>query len=119
MDEYIGKDRLPQEIVAVSAMNAVLRTEGVAELAPETGLQSLGKDKDGVKGIRLQESRQGLIIDVYLNVSYGAKIPQTAWNIQENVKHRVEDFTDRKVSQVNIHIMGVSPNGAKGNEQNR
>ncbi len=108
MDDYIGRDRLPLEIVAVCAMNAVLRTEGAAELAAESGIQSIGKDKDGVRGIRFQETKQGLVVDVYLNVAYGAKIPQTAWNIQENVKNKLEELTEEKVHQVNIHVMGVS-----------
>ena len=110
MDETFGKDKLPAEIVAVCAMNAALHTEGVAGLAPETGLQSLGKDKDGVRGISLQDTRKGIVIDVYLNVLYGAKIPQTAWNIQENVKNKLEELTEEKVHQVNIHVMGVSFN---------
>lgn len=104
--------------MAICAMNAVLHTEGVAEMAPLPGV-SFGKDRDAAKGIKVSESKKGLDVDVYLNVKFGAKIPDTAWNIQENVKKRLEDLTDRKVSQVNIHIMGVSPDGAKGNETKR
>ena len=119
MNEFSLQEKMPQEIVSICAMNAVLHTTGVAEMAPLPAMASIGKEKDGAKGIKIADTKKGLEIDVYLNVSFGANIPDTAWNIQENVKHRVEDFTDRKVSQVNIHIMGVSPNGAKGNEQNR
>lgn len=119
MDDHSLQEKMPPEIVSICAMNAVLHTDGVSEMAPLPAMASLGKDKDGAKGVRISESKKGLEIDVYLNVAFGTKIPDTAWNIQENVKHRVEDFTDRKVSQVNIHIMGVSPKDAKGNEQDR
>ena len=115
MDELIQKERLPQEIFAVCAMNAVLHTEGVAEMAP---LPALAKEIEGTKGVRIAESRKGLEIDVYLNVRFGAKIPDTAWKIQENVKHRLEDLTSAKITQVNIHIMGVTGTpDAKGNVQ--
>ena len=119
MDESVLQEKMPQEIVSVCAMNAVLHTEGVAEMAPLPAMASLGKEKEGIRGVKISESKKGLEIDVYLNVRFGAKIPDTAWNIQENVKHRVEDLTDRKVSQVNIHIMGVSPDDAKGKSQDR
>ena len=115
MDDSSQKEKLPTEIVAVCAMDAVLHTEGVAEMAP---LPALSKEIEGTKGVRVSDSRKGLEIDVYLNVSFGAKIPDTAWKIQENVKHRLEDLMSAKISQVNIHIMGVRRSqDAKGIEQ--
>ena len=117
MDELTQKEKLPQEIFAVCAMNATLHTDGVAEMAP---LPALAKEIEGTKGVRIADSRKGMVIDVYLNVCFGAKIPDTAWKIQENVKHRLEDLTNAKISQVNIHIMGVSGKpDAKGNSQNQ
>ncbi|MBP5750802.1 MAG: Asp23/Gls24 family envelope stress response protein [Firmicutes bacterium] len=117
MDDNSGKDRLPQEIIAICAMNTVLHTEGVAEMAP---LPALSKEIEGTKGVKIAENRKGLAIDVYLNVRFGAKIPDTAWKIQENVKQRLEDLTSAKISQVNIDIMGVSGTpAAKGNVQER
>ena len=115
MEETSLKEKMPLSIAAICAMNAVLHTEGVAEMTPVPGV-SFGKEKDSAKGVKLSESKKGLEADVYLNVRFGTKIPDTAWNIQENVKKRLEDFTDRKVAKVNIHIMGVCPADAKGNE---
>ena len=119
MSDSSVQAKMPQEIIAICAMNAVLHTEGVAEMTPLPAVASLGKEKDGIKGVRISESKKGIEIGVYLNVKLGAKIPDTAWMIQENVKRRVEDLTDSKVSQVNIHIMGVSTAEAKGNEEDQ
>ena len=52
MDESSQKEKLPQEIFAVCAMNAVLHTEGVAEMAP---LPALSKEIEGTKGVRINE----------------------------------------------------------------
>ncbi|NMA93322.1 MAG: Asp23/Gls24 family envelope stress response protein, partial [Clostridiales bacterium] len=49
--------------------------------------------------------------DVHLDVKYGCKIPNAAWNIQENVKKKIEALTSEKLYQVNIHIMGVNFDG--------
>ena len=35
------------------------------------------------------------------------KIPEVAWDIQENVKKEVEAMTEAVVKAVNIHVQGV------------
>ena len=72
MDEFSLQEKMPQEIVSICAMNAVLHTTGVAEMAPLPAMASIGKEKDGAKGIKIAESKKGLEIDVYLNVAFGA-----------------------------------------------
>ena len=41
-------------------------------------------------------------------VNYGVRIPEVAWNVQENVKKAIENMTGLNVVEVNIHIQGVS-----------
>ena len=41
-------------------------------------------------------------------IDFGISIPDIALKIQENVKNTVETMTGLKVSQVNIHIQGIS-----------
>ncbi|MBQ2094546.1 MAG: Asp23/Gls24 family envelope stress response protein [Firmicutes bacterium] len=117
MDDTSWKEKLTPDIAALTAMDAVLHTDGVADMAP---LPALSKEIEGTKGVRISDSRKGMEIDVYLNVCFGAKIPDTAWRIQENVKHRLEAISNAKISQVNIHIMGVRRmQDPKGNEQDQ
>ena len=39
---------------------------------------------------------------------YGVKIPQLAWDIQNEVKKSVSGITDQILNAVNIHVQGVS-----------
>lgn len=110
MSERQDTERVPEEVIAVCAMNAVLKTDGVFGLA--TGLaESLSKNLLGrsplTKGIHISEDKEGLIIDVFVNVRYNTKIPAVAWDIQENVKDEVEEMTQMNVYRVNIHVQGV------------
>ena len=41
-------------------------------------------------------------------VKFGFAIPDVAFKVQENVKNAVETMTGLDVSQVNIHVQGVS-----------
>lgn len=47
-------------------------------------------------------------VDLYMIVNYGVRIPEVAWNVQENVKKAIENMTGLSVVEVNIHIQGVS-----------
>ena len=110
MSEKISGEKVPHEVIAVCAMNAVRQTEGVFDMA--AGLsESLSKNILGrdplTKGIRISEEKDGLVIDVYVNVCYNTKIPIVAWDIQENVKRKVEEITEMPIHRVNIHVQGV------------
>ena len=59
------------------------------------------------KGIKVNQTEEGVEIDVHITVKYHTKIPAVAWDIQENVKKEVQSMTDLTVKAVNIHVQGV------------
>jgi uncharacterized alkaline shock family protein YloU len=106
----MNKEKIPNEVIAVSAMNAVLKTEGVHDLAygftENLSKNLLGRDTLS-RGIKISQEKEGVIIDVHVNVIYNVKIPIVAWDIQENVKKDVEKITEEPIFQVNIHVQGI------------
>lgn len=110
MQDNEGTIKISDEVIAVCAVNAALRTEGVASLAggiSNTLSRSLlGKDLD-TKGIKVAQTEDGAHIDVHIIVKYHVKIPAVAWDIQENVKNEVQSMTGVSVAAVNIHVQGV------------
>lgn len=103
------------DVLAVCAINATLKTEGVAEMAG--GITNIiskktrGKElvAKGAKVTRSKDKEQ-IEIDLHVIVSYGCKIPQVAWDIQENVKNEIRSMTNLKLNAVNIHVEGVKKN---------
>jgi len=106
------KKEISDQIIALAAMKAVLSTEGVSEMVDTGDTMSfnklLGIESGLLKGIKITRQNEGLEVDVALNVRFGTPIPQTAWNIQENVKNRINAFTDTPVVKVDVHIAGVT-----------
>ena len=103
------RDRTIEEIIETEAETACLETEGVACMVMLTSdmiVESILR-KNQSRGIKLSKEGDNYIIDVFAEVYFGCRIPETAWNIQENVKQRVEAKTSAKVSKINIHIEGV------------
>ena len=48
------------------------------------------------------------VIDVYVNLKYGAKIPIVSENIQKSVKNAVQNMTGIVVAKVNIFVVGIT-----------
>lgn len=58
--------------------------------------------------VKITNKGNALVIDIYVYVPFGMKIPDLAWNIQNNVVLALkEEGIETKISSVNIHIQGV------------
>ena len=109
-EEKLGTLKISDGVVAVCTMNAALKTRGVAGLSgvftDNISKNLFGKDPLH-KGIKVSQGEDGIGIDIYIVVEYGVKIPEVAWDVQENVKKEVEAMTEAAVKAVNIHVQGV------------
>jgi uncharacterized alkaline shock family protein YloU len=108
--DNVEGEKISDDVFSVCAINAALRTKGVAGLAG--GLQNTItrtiKGRDSIsKGIKVSQTDKGIILDVYVLVWYGVKIPAMAWDLQRNVKKELEMMTERTVMEINIHVQGV------------
>ncbi len=105
-----GQVKISDEVIAICVLNSSLKTEGVHSLSggltDSLSKNILGKDPL-YKGIKINQSDDGVIIDITIVVEYGVKIPDVAWNLQENVKKEVEEIIGVLVDAVNIHVTGV------------
>lgn len=105
-----GTIKISDEVIAVCAANATLKTKGVADLAGDfTNTLSksiLGKELLS-KGVKISQSDDGVIVDIFVIVKYKVNIPSVAWDIQENVKKEIVSMTELKVNAVNINVQGV------------
>lgn len=106
----IGEIKISDLPLAICAVNATLRIEGVIKLAggiKKNGIDSdMGKEKIS-KAVKVDQEKDGIVFQINATVKYGAKIPVVAWNIQEAVKKEVEEITGKKVKAVNVEIQSV------------
>ena len=105
-----GKVNISDDVVATIAGIAANEIEGVYGMSGgvASGIaEKLGAKKSPQKGVKIDTKQEGTIIDLCVVVEFGVRIPELAWNIQENVKNSVETMTGITVSCVNVHIDGV------------
>ena len=104
------------DVLAVCAVNATLKTDGVAEMAggiTNTISKSIRRRELLAKGAKVSRNDDQIDIDLHVIVDYGCKIPQVAWDIQENVKNEIHSMTNLKLNAVNIHVEGVKKDDQK------
>ena len=105
-----GTTYITDNVVAITAGLAATEVEGVAGMSggiAEGIAKRLGR-KNLSQGIKVDISDEDCVIDIYIIVKYGAKIPNVSNTIREKTKKAVEDTVGLKVTAVNIHVQGLS-----------
>lgn len=106
-----GNIKISADVVSTIAGIAANEIDGVAGMYSGIAggiAEFLSNKKNPSKGVKVEMTGNTVTIDLYIVVKYGKRIPELAWEIQENVKNSVESMTGMNVEKVNIHVDGVS-----------
>lgn len=82
------------DLIAKLAKIAALATEGVARLSSPIDVMVIPKSVDTFD------------VDIFVVIKYKYRIPDIAWNVQENVK-KTMDNNNMNIEHINIHIVGI------------
>lgn len=107
----IGNIKISADVISTIAGIAASEIRGVHGMHSSfaNGIaEKFGARKSEGRGVKAEITENDVLIDLYIVVDYGVRIPELAWEIQENVKNNVETMTGMNVEKVNIHIEGVS-----------
>ena len=99
-------------MVALIAAFAALEVEGVAcvsggldmEAVSKGGMRRLGK------AVKADVKKEGVKVDMALDLVYGYSIPETCSKVQNRVRAAIENMTGLEVKDVNIRVAGITSN---------
>ena len=109
-----GSIHISEEVIAAIAVGAVREVEGVSGMMGNLGtsVADLVTNKKGAqknaKGVKIEMTETGLVLDIYLTVAYGHAIPEVAENAQKAEASAASAMTGCTVETVNIHVGGVT-----------
>ena len=103
---YNGKVAYNKDIVKSIINLAAREINGVSGVEKAGKLYSLFRGKYD-KGVKITNTKDGLVIDVYVNIYSNTKVNEIAWRIQENIRTAVQSMVDIKVKSVNVNVIGV------------
>jgi len=114
-----GEVKISEEVISQMAIEALKSVPGV--LPASSGLVAnlrLGRrTSSGVK-ITIEETAPNeVIVDTYISVKYGLRIPDIAWDVQEAIKNQIENYTGYTVKAVNVHVQGIHFTESKSQSQ--
>ncbi len=89
--------KISEDVIITCIANAALATKGLAGLSGASPK----------KGVKLSKEEEKLVVDLYVILNYGVKIPEVAWNIQKNVKKELEKIITREIKAINIHVQSI------------
>ena len=90
-----GSLKISQDVLATIANFASEEIDGVVSLA------------NTYAPIQISLNDDVAVIDISVNLKYGANIPQVAEALQKTVKDAVQNMTGITVSKVNVHVAGI------------
>ena len=109
LEEGMGAIRIADEVVSIIAGMAATEVDGIAGMSGGLvgGIAEILGKKSLAKGVKVEVGETEAAVDLYIIVQYGARIPDVALSVQENVKKAVESMTGLKVVEVNVYVQGV------------
>lgn len=108
-EKELGIVKVSDEVIASVAGVAASQVKGVAGMSGGVvdGITKILSGSQIPKGVKINLTDRNVTIDISVIIEYNIFIPETARNIQENVKRAVENMTGLTVSEVNVFIQGV------------
>ncbi len=109
----LGAVRIHHAVIAEIARRAALAVPGVVGMSSSfaEGLASMVGRASFEHGVRIVMDGARINVDLHLVIAFGARIPQLAWRLQNDVRKAIEDMTGKKIAQVNVIIQGVRSPG--------
>lgn len=103
-----GSCIISEDVIASIAATAVSEIGGVAGLAKRpTDLRGIVTNASAPKAVKVTNNEHETVLDVYVNLKQGAKIQETAADIQQKVKSAVQSMTGKPVTRINVHVEGM------------
>ena len=109
MESNLGKVGIGEDVLAVMAGIAAVEVDGVASINRNATRQLIAKlgMKSLAGGVKVIEQEGSLIVNLNLNLEYGAVAAEVSQNVQDKVKNNLENMTGLSVETVNVAIAGV------------
>ncbi len=108
-DLKLGKVEIAPDVIEVIAGIATSEIKGVYStrgnfavgVAEKFGLKSHSK------GIKVELTEEGVMIDVFVVFDFGVTIPVVAQKVQANIRETLKNMTALEIQEVNVHVVGV------------
>lgn len=108
--DYLGDIKINHSVVASIVRLASLEIPGVTSIGSSLveGITEIFSKKESDRGVRISEDESNnYLIEVRVILKFGVELAKIAFQVQQNVKQKVEHMTLHKVAKVDVIIDGI------------
>jgi uncharacterized alkaline shock family protein YloU len=114
-DDNLGKVEIAPEVIEVIAGIAASEVEGLYAMRGNfaSGVAEKFGKKTHSKGVKVELSDNGIVIDLYVILQFGVSIPQVAQLLQSNIRQTLKNMTALDIKEINVHVVGIQMDAAE------
>ena len=106
-----GQTVIDDQVIGAIAGTAAQEVDGVSSLGTSSVRRAiaerLGTAERRARGVGVVAGQREAILDIEINVMYGASIPDVVNEVRDNVSNRVMEMCGLVTKEVNINVVGI------------
>ncbi|SES82777.1 Uncharacterized conserved protein YloU, alkaline shock protein (Asp23) family [Oceanobacillus limi] len=105
----LGTVEIAPEVIEVITGIAASEVDGLYTMRGNFAsgvVERLGK-KTHSKGVKVELTENGIVIDLFVVLNFGVSIPKVAQKLQENIRQTLKTMTALEIAEINVHVVGV------------
>ncbi|MFA1821576.1 Asp23/Gls24 family envelope stress response protein [Virgibacillus oceani] len=108
-DTSLGKVEIAPEVIEVIAGIAAAEVDGLFAMRGNfaSGVAERFGRTAHSKGVKVELTENGILIDLYVILNYGASIPQVAQELQSSIRQTIMSMTALEIKEINVHVVGI------------
>lgn len=105
----LGKVEIAPEVIEVIAGISASEVDGLSSMRGNfaTGVVERFGKKSHSKGVKVELTDDGIVIDLYVVMQFGFSIPEVAQKLQTNIRQTMKNMTALEISEINVHVVGI------------
>lgn len=108
-DTGLGKVEIAPEVIEVITGIAASEVDGISSMRGNfaTGVVERFGKKSHTKGVKVELTESGILIDLYVVLNFGVSIPQVAQQLQTNIRQTLKNMTALEIAEINVQVVGI------------
>lgn len=111
LNNEFGTIEMSNDVISTVVGGAATEIFGIVGMASRKhvrdGINEILNRDNYSRGVEVRQEDQGIVVDVYIVVSYGTKITEVSKNVQERVRYQLEHDLGIVASSVNVYVQGL------------
>lgn len=108
-DTSLGTVEIAPEVIEIITGIAASEINGLSSMRGNFAsgvVERFGKKSHG-KGVKVDLTETGIMIDLYVVLDFGISIPQFAQELQTNIRQTIKSMTALEIAEINVHVVGI------------